>query len=121
MSSSTRKQRFALVAVSAAFVGAGVLVPSSAFAASAPSSVSEVATITASHVDLAKGDHGGHHGDHHNKGDWNHKHKKNKKKGKNNSKPKNVKNMPGCKFYKGKVYCEHKPAPAPAPAPAPGG
>ncbi|CAM5562396.1 hypothetical protein [Streptomyces avidinii] len=111
MSRSSRKQRFALVAVSAAFVGAGVLVPSSAFASSAPSSVSEVATMTASHIDLAKGDRGG-HGDHHKKGD---KHKKNKNKGK----PKDVKNMPGCKFYKGKVYCEHKPNPAPAPAPKP--
>ncbi|MFI1651361.1 hypothetical protein ACH4XT_31160 [Streptomyces avidinii] len=82
--------------------------PSSAFAAPAPPSVREVAT-TASHVDLAKGDRGD-HGDHHKKGDWN-------KKGKNNGKPKDVKNMPGCKFYKGKVYCEHKPNPAPAPAP----
>lgn len=27
--------------------------------------------------------------------------------------------MPGCKFYQGKVYCEHQPNPAPKPAPAP--
>ncbi|MFF3727478.1 hypothetical protein ACFYYM_34495, partial [Streptomyces erythrochromogenes] len=35
-------------------------------------------------------------------------------------KVRDVENMPGCKFYQGKVYCEHKPdKPAPAPAPAP--
>ncbi|MFF3728705.1 hypothetical protein ACFYYM_40900, partial [Streptomyces erythrochromogenes] len=35
-------------------------------------------------------------------------------------KVRDVENMPGCKFYQGKVYCEHKPdKPAPAPNPAP--
>ncbi|MFB7253702.1 hypothetical protein [Streptomyces nojiriensis] len=46
---------------------------------------------------------------------------KNRSKGGKNGKPRDVENMPGCKFFQGKVYCEHKPdTPKPAPAPDPG-
>ncbi|WP_030903827.1 MULTISPECIES: hypothetical protein, partial [unclassified Streptomyces] len=42
----------------------------------------------------------------HDKGNKNHKNQKHQ--GKKN-KVRDVENMPGCKFYQGKVYCEHKP------------
>ncbi|MFG2339406.1 hypothetical protein [Streptomyces yangpuensis] len=112
---TSRKQRFALYAVSAAIVGGGVLVPTSAFAA--PSTAA--ASTAAAH---AKSGHGNHDkkekwekkNDKHDKGKKNQKHRGKK------DKVRDVENMPGCKFYQGKVYCEHKPdKPAPAPNPAP--
>ncbi|MFJ4776094.1 hypothetical protein [Streptomyces sp. NPDC088762] len=36
--------------------------------------------------------------------------------------PQDVKNMPGCKFYERRVYCEHRPGrldPSPLPLPTP--
>ncbi|MFF9056300.1 hypothetical protein ACF09Z_34715 [Streptomyces erythrochromogenes] len=110
---TSRKQRFAMYAVSAAIVGGGVLVPTSAFAAPATAGTTSVA---------AQAKNG--HENKDKKDNWEHKNKnKNKKhskgKGKKN-KVRDVENMPGCKFYQGKVYCEHKPdKPAPAPNPAP--
>ncbi|APU38537.1 MULTISPECIES: hypothetical protein [unclassified Streptomyces] len=120
--STSRKQRFAMYAVSAAIVGGGVLVPTSAFAAPAAAGTTSVAAQAKS----------GHESDHkkekwekkdkkHDKGKKHQKHDKGKKHGKGKkNKVRDVENMPGCKFYQGKVYCEHKPdKPAPAPAPAP--
>ncbi|WP_405942644.1 hypothetical protein [Streptomyces sp. NBC_00207] len=100
MARTSRKQRFSMFAVSAAIVGGGVLLPTSAFAAPAKPQVSEAATLVADH---AKSGHGS-------------KGKKDKRghKGKKHGKVKDVKNMPGCKFYQGTVYCEHKPE-KPAP------
>ncbi|MFJ6754783.1 hypothetical protein ACIQNK_07110 [Streptomyces sp. NPDC091273] len=100
MARTSRKQRFSMFAVSAAIVGGGVLLPTSAFAAPAKPQVSEAATLVADH---AKSGHGS-------------KGKKDKRghKGKKHGKIKDVKNMPGCKFYQGTVYCEHKPE-KPAP------
>ncbi|MFD9085093.1 hypothetical protein, partial [Streptomyces erythrochromogenes] len=99
---TSRKQRFAMYAVSAAIVGGGVLVPTSAFAAPATAGTTSVA---------AQAKNG--HENKDKKDNWEHKNKnKNKKhskgKGKKN-KVRDVENMPGCKFYQGKVYCEHKP------------
>ncbi|MFF9055898.1 hypothetical protein ACF09Z_32655 [Streptomyces erythrochromogenes] len=110
---TSRKQRFAMYAVSAAIVGGGVLVPTSAFAAPATAGTTSVA---------AQAKNG-----HENKDKKDNWERKNKNKSKKHSKGKgkknkvrDVENMPGCKFYQGKVYCEHKPdKPAPAPAPAP--
>ncbi|KOU71484.1 hypothetical protein, partial [Streptomyces sp. IGB124] len=101
---TSRKQRFALYAVSAAIVGGGVLVPTSAFAAPAASGT----TSAAAHAKSG-------HENHNKKEKWENKNKKHSKgKGKKN-KVRDVENMPGCKFYQGKVYCEHKPdKPAPA-------
>ncbi|MGW6613056.1 hypothetical protein ACWGA0_06280 [Streptomyces erythrochromogenes] len=110
---TSRKQRFAMYAVSAAIVGGGVLVPTSAFAAPATAGTTSVA---------AQAKNG--HENKDKKDNWEHKNKNKSKKhskgkGKKN-KVRDVENMPGCKFYQGKVYCEHKPdKPAPAPAPAP--
>ncbi|WP_405828056.1 hypothetical protein [Streptomyces sp. NBC_00105] len=100
MARTSRKQRFSMFAVSAAIVGGGVLLPTSAFAAPAKPQVSEAATLVADH---AKSGHGS-KGKKDNRG---HKGKKNQ--GKKHGKIKDVKNMPGCKFYQGTVYCEHKP------------
>ncbi|MFE5822169.1 hypothetical protein ACFQ7B_10560 [Streptomyces erythrochromogenes] len=112
---TSRKQRFAMYAVSAAIVGGGVLVPTSAFAAPATAGTTSVAAQAKNgHENKDKKDNW----EHKNK---NKKHSKGKGKGKKN-KVRDVENMPGCKFYQGKVYCEHKadkPAPAPAPAPNP--
>ncbi|MFB6820110.1 hypothetical protein ACFCXA_00785 [Streptomyces virginiae] len=113
---TSRKQRFAMIAVSATIVGGGVLIPTSAFAAT---------TTPAGTTTLAAGQVGNHTAkDHRNdKGHHNNdKGKKNRKHQGGKNKVRDVENMPGCKFYQGKVYCEHKtdkPAPAPAPAPAP--
>ncbi|MFG2973235.1 hypothetical protein ACGFYY_09540 [Streptomyces sp. NPDC048331] len=118
---STRKQRFAMFAVSAAFVTGGVLVPTSAFAAEAAAPhTGEVTAFAAGRGDHAKSGHGNANGKHERGG-------KDRSKGKKNSKPRDVQNMPGCKFYQGKVYCEHKPEttkpettkPAPAPEAGP--
>ncbi|MFD3698070.1 hypothetical protein ACFWUZ_18285 [Streptomyces sp. NPDC058646] len=115
---TSRKQRFAMVAVSAAIVGGGVLLPTSAFAAqSAPQTVEQAQSGHDKHKHQNKGKK-----DHHKDKGKKHHGKKDKKHGKKN-KVRDVENMPGCKFYQGKVYCEHKPdKPAPAPekpAPAP--
>ncbi|MEU9084544.1 hypothetical protein [Streptomyces sp. NPDC048357] len=104
---TSRKHRLTVLAVSAALVGGGALLPTSAFAAPA-AHTTEVTSAAASHVDHAKGDHSG-------KGKNN---KRGKKKNKGN-RVRDVENMPGCKFFKNKVYCEHKPAPNPAPEPNP--
>ncbi|MDX3537644.1 hypothetical protein PV721_25395 [Streptomyces sp. MB09-01] len=107
MARTSRKQRFSMFAVSAVMVGGGVLLPTSAFAAPATPQVSEAATLVADHAKSShegKKDKGGHKGKKHGK----------KNQGKKHGKIKDVKNMPGCKFYKGTVYCEHKPE-KPAP------
>ncbi|WP_404962413.1 hypothetical protein [Streptomyces sp. 147326] len=104
MARTSRKQRFSMFAVSAAIVGGGVLLPTSAFAAPAKPQVSEAVTLVADH---AKSGHGS-------KGKKDNRGNKGKKHGKKHGKIKDVKNMPGCKFYKGTVYCEHKPE-KPAP------
>ncbi|MDX3540374.1 hypothetical protein PV721_39945 [Streptomyces sp. MB09-01] len=109
MARTSRKQRFSMFAVSAVMVGGGVLLPTSAFAAPATPQVSEAATLVADHAksgheSKGKKDKGGHKGKKHGK----------KNQGKKHGKIKDVKNMPGCKFYKGTVYCEHKPE-KPAP------
>ncbi|MFA7761857.1 hypothetical protein [Streptomyces sp. NRRL S-448] len=108
MACTSRKQRFAMFAVTAALVTGGALVPTSAFAAQAAPHAAEA---------HAKSGHGDTAGKHERGG-------KDRSKGRKNNKPRDVENMPGCKFYQGKVYCEHKPdtpkpAPAPNPAPAP--
>ncbi|MFD9618343.1 hypothetical protein ACFWB2_13900 [Streptomyces virginiae] len=109
---TSRKQRFAMYTVSAAIVGGGVLVPSSAFAAPATSATTSVAAHAKSGHEKNK------------KERWeNKKHGKGKKNEKHHGKKnkvRDVENMPGCKYYQGKVYCEHKtdkPAPAPKPDP----
>lgn len=106
MARTSRKQRFAMIAVSAAFLGGGALLPTSAIAApAAPQSV-EAATLEAGHFGHAKSGHE----------DAARKHRNNEDK--EHGKIKDVENMPGCKSYQGKVYCEHKSDNA-APAPAP--
>ncbi|WP_405940966.1 hypothetical protein [Streptomyces sp. NBC_00207] len=105
MARTSRKQRFSMFAVSAAIVGGGVLLPTSAFAAPAKPQVSEAAALVADHAKSGHGSKG-------KKDSWGHKGKKNQ--GKKHGKFKDVKNMPGCKFYQGTVYCEHKPE-KPAP------
>ncbi len=68
--------------------------------------------FAAGHVDHTKSGH-------ESKGDKQERGGKDRSKGKKN-KPRDVENMPGCKFYRGKVYCEHKPdGPKPAPIPRP--
>ncbi|MFG2994560.1 hypothetical protein ACGFZK_35590 [Streptomyces sp. NPDC048257] len=116
MARTSRKQRFSMFAVSAAMVGGGVLLPTSAFAAPATPQASEAAaTLVADH---AKSGHESTGKD--NRGHQGKKHNGKKNQGKKHGKIKDVKNMPGCKFYKGTVYCEHKPEkPAPAPETAP--
>ncbi|WP_327732529.1 hypothetical protein OG749_45385 [Streptomyces nojiriensis] len=110
MARTSRKQRFSMLAVSAAIVGGGVLLPTSAFAAPATSQVGEAATLVADHAKSGhegkgKKDNRGHKGEKHGRKNQDRKH----------GKIKDVKNMPGCKFYQGTVYCEHKPE-KPAPA-----
>ncbi|WP_404960304.1 hypothetical protein [Streptomyces sp. 147326] len=105
---TSRKQRLTMLAVSAALVGGGALLPTSAFAATA-SHTNEMTNVAGSQFDHGKGDHDG-------KGKKNNKRGKKKNKG---NRPRDVENMPGCKFFKNKVYCEHKPQPNPAPEPAP--
>ncbi|MGW2581957.1 hypothetical protein ACWCYZ_11560 [Streptomyces virginiae] len=111
---TSRKQRFAMVAVSGAFVAAGVLLPGTAFAA--PQALETTSTA----VHQAGYEKGGHQGqgqrDH--RGEQKGHHGKKEQHGKR-GKVRDVENMPGCKFYQGKVYCEHQPNPAPKPAPAP--
>ncbi|WP_328863740.1 hypothetical protein [Streptomyces virginiae] len=104
MARTFRKQRFSILAVSAAIVGGGVLLPTSAFAAPATPQVGEAATLVADHAKSGhesnrKKDNRGHKGEKHGK----------KHQDKKHGKIKDVKNMPGCKFYQGTVYCEHKP------------
>ncbi|MCM9077251.1 hypothetical protein ACH4TC_39780 [Streptomyces spororaveus] len=117
MARTSRKQRFAMFTVSAALVTGGALVPTSAFAAQTTPHT-EAAAFASGHGDHTKSDHRN-AADHHEHGG------KDRSKGRKNKKPRDVENMPGCKFYQGKVYCEHKPdtpKPAPAgpkPAPAP--
>ncbi|MFF4448851.1 hypothetical protein [Streptomyces sp. NPDC001502] len=110
MARTSRKQRFSMLAVSAAFVGGGVLLPTSAFAAPATPQVGAAATLVADH---AKSGHGG-KGEKDNRGHKGEKHGR-KNQDRKHGKVKDVKNMPGCKFYQGTVYCEHKPE-KPAPA-----
>ncbi|MFE6909576.1 hypothetical protein [Streptomyces erythrochromogenes] len=115
---TSRKQRFALYAVSAAIVGGGVLVPTSAFAAPATAATTSAAAQAQSgHGNKDKNQKWEKKNDKHNKHD---KGKKNQKHKGKKDKVRDVENMPGCKFYQGKVYCEHKPdKPVPAPNPAP--
>ncbi|WP_331745771.1 hypothetical protein [Streptomyces virginiae] len=110
MARTSRKQRFSMFAVSAAIVGGGVLLPTSAFAAPTAPQVGEAATLVADHAKSGhegkgKKDNRGHKGEKHGRKIQDRKH----------GKIKDVKNMPGCKFYQGTVYCEHKPE-KPAPA-----
>ncbi|OLZ58539.1 hypothetical protein AVW11_28010 [Streptomyces amritsarensis] len=119
---TSRKQRFAMYAVSAAIVGGGVLVPTSAFAAPATAGTTSVAAPTSGHE--SKNDNKKEKWENknkkHGKDKKHEKNKKNKKHQGKKNKVRDVENMPGCKFYQGKVYCEHKPdKPAPAPNPAP--
>ncbi|MER7822403.1 hypothetical protein ABTX85_07535 [Streptomyces sp. NPDC096097] len=114
MARTSRKQRFAMFAVSAAFVTGGALVPTSAFAAEAAPHTAEATAFAAGHGDHAKSGHGNADGKH---GRGDKERSKDRSKGKKHSKPRDVQNMPGCKFYQGKVYCEHKPEAAkPDPA-----
>lgn len=99
MARTSRRQRLSLFVMSGALVGGGVLLPTSAFAAPALPHAKETVV---SHVD-------------HDGGHDKHKHKKGRQG------PRDVENMPGCKYYKGKVYCELKPPPKPAPLPPPPG
>ncbi|MFD6972095.1 hypothetical protein [Streptomyces sp. NPDC059979] len=136
MARTTRKQRFAMFAVSAAVVTGGALMPTSAFAAPAAPHTAGATTLAAGHAEHTKSGHEG-------KGEKGERGGKDRTKGKKHNKPRDVENMPGCNFYQGKVYCEHKPdktkpapptpdqeaadrenpdrvpAPAPAPNPAP--
>ncbi|WP_037884349.1 MULTISPECIES: hypothetical protein, partial [unclassified Streptomyces] len=89
---TSRKQRYAMLAVSAAIVGGGVLIPTSAFAATTTAPTTPLAT---GHVDHTKNDHRNDER-HHDKGNKNHKNQKHQ--GKKN-KVRDVENMPGCKFY----------------------
>ncbi|MEV7560098.1 hypothetical protein [Streptomyces sp. NPDC089795] len=111
---TSRKQRFAMVAVSGAFVAGGVLLPGTAFAAphapeTASTAVHQAGHEKSGHRNQGDKDHRGERKGHHDK-----KNQHGKK-----GKVRDVDNMPGCKFYQGKVYCEHQPNPAPNPAPAP--
>ncbi|MFE9636873.1 hypothetical protein [Streptomyces sp. NPDC006463] len=102
-----------MIAVSAAFLGGGALLPTSAFAAPAAPRTVEAATLEAGHVGHAKSSHEDNVKKHSSK-----KHNSRNNEDKKHGKIKDVENMPGCKFYQGKVYCEHKPEkPAPVPAP----
>ncbi|MGZ9935279.1 hypothetical protein ACXNSR_36005 [Streptomyces sp. NC-S4] len=101
----TSRKHFALFAVSAALVTGGALVPTSAFAAQAAPHAAEVYTTGVHAGTVGKKDRDG--------------------KGRSKDRPRDIENMPGCKFYQGKVYCERKPdtpnpAPKPAPVPDPG-
>ncbi|MGW3321733.1 hypothetical protein [Streptomyces virginiae] len=111
---TSRKQRFAMVAVSGAFVAGGVLLPGTAFAAPQAPETTSTAVHQAGHEEGGQRDKSwrDHRGEQ--KGD----HGKKNQHGRN-GKVRDVDNMPGCKFYQGKVYCEHQPNPAPKPAPAP--
>ncbi|MCX4960442.1 hypothetical protein [Streptomyces virginiae] len=114
---TSRKQRYAMFAVSAAIVGGGVLIPTSAFAA--PTTAGTTALAAAGQVDHSTKDH--RDNKRHNNDKGNGKSKKNQKHQGGKNKVRDVQNMPGCKFYQGKVYCEHKtdkPAPAPKTDPA---
>lgn len=119
---TSRKQRYAMFAVSAAIVGGGALIPTSAFAA--PTTAGTTA-LAAGQVDHAKSGHENHatkdHRDNkrHNNHKGNDKGKKNQKHQGRKNKVRDVENMPGCKFYQGKVYCEHKTDKVDKPAPAP--
>ncbi|MBT2448327.1 hypothetical protein J7F03_14810 [Streptomyces sp. ISL-43] len=111
MARTSRKQRFAMFAISAAFVTGGALVPTSAFAAQAAPHTTEATAFAAGDVDFAKSGHEG-------TADKNERGGQDRPKGKKNNKPRDVENMPGCKFYQGKVYCEQKPdKPNPVPTP----
>ncbi|WP_037808926.1 hypothetical protein, partial [Streptomyces sp. NRRL F-2580] len=87
-------------AVSAAIVGGGVLLPTSAFAAPAKPQVGESVTLVADHAKSGHGSKGKKDSQGHGKSK---KHGK-KNQGKKHGKIKDVKNMPGCKFYQGTVY-----------------
>ncbi|MGW6842618.1 hypothetical protein [Streptomyces sp. NPDC054958] len=117
---TSRKQRFAMVAVSGAFVAGGVLLPGTAFAAPHAPETASTAVHQAGHEKGGHGDKGNKsnkgHKDH--RGEQNGHHDKKDQHGRK-SKVRDVDNMPGCKFYQGKVYCEHQPDPAPKPNPAP--
>ncbi|MEJ8646463.1 hypothetical protein WKI68_44700 [Streptomyces sp. MS1.HAVA.3] len=109
MARTTRKQRFAMFAVSAAVVTGGALMPTSAFAAQAAPHTGEATALAAGHVEYTKSGH-------ENRAEKGERGGKDKTKGKKNNKPRDVENMPGCNFYQGKVYCERKPdKPKPAP------
>ncbi|MFF1415923.1 hypothetical protein ACFVX6_40185 [Streptomyces sp. NPDC058289] len=113
MARTFRKQRFAIFAGSAAFVGGAALLPTGASATPAMPHTGEVTVTATAHAGRAMGDHK-------NEADEDHRGSKSPKEGKKTSKPRDVENMPGWKFYQGKVYCEHKPdEPTPAPTPAP--
>ncbi|WP_030208273.1 hypothetical protein [Streptomyces sp. NRRL S-87] len=103
MFGSSRKQRFAMFAVSAALVGGGAVLPTTAFAAPAAPQGAQVNASGTVHQDHGKSGQG-------------------KKRGGKKIRVQDVQNMPGCKFLQGKVYCEakpDKPAPNPNPDPAP--
>ncbi|MGW7441496.1 hypothetical protein [Streptomyces sp. NPDC054849] len=118
MTRTSRKRRFAMFAVSAAIATGGALVPTGAFAAQAAAPhTGEAATLAAGPAAYTESGHEGRVG----KGE---RGGKDRTKGKKNNRPRDVENMPGCTYYQGKVYCEHKPdkphpAPKPAPKPAP--
>ncbi|MFG2486203.1 hypothetical protein ACGFSI_26045 [Streptomyces virginiae] len=110
---TSRKQRYAMFAVSATIVGGGVLIPTSAFATpTTAGTTTHAAGQVENHTTKDHRDNKRHNND---------KSKKNQKHQGRKNKVRDVENMPGCKFYQGKVYCEHKtdkPAPAPKTDPA---
>ncbi|MFE0582561.1 hypothetical protein [Streptomyces sp. NPDC058874] len=117
---TSRKQRFALYAVSAAIVGGGALVPTSAFAAPAATGATSAAAHAKSGHENSGKKEAWEKGQNHDKHDKHDKGEKNQKRHGKKGKVRDVENMPGCKFYQGKVYCEHQPdKPAPTPKPDP--
>ncbi|WP_037808318.1 hypothetical protein, partial [Streptomyces sp. NRRL F-2580] len=77
-----------------------MLLPTSAFAAPAKPQVGESVTLVADHAKSGHESKGKKDNQGHGKGK---KHGK-KNQGKKHGKIKDVKNMPGCKFYQGTVY-----------------
>lgn len=117
MTRTSRKQRCAMFAVSAAIATGGALVPTSAFAAQAAPHTGEATTLAAGHTAYTEGGHDS-------RAEKGERGGKDRAKGEKNNKPRDVENMPGCTYYRGKVYCEHKPdkphpAPESVPKPAP--
>lgn len=95
-------RRLVLLATSAALAAGGAMLPATAFASTPPA---HTATMRA---DAHHGDHKNKHWDdhdHHGK-DKDHDHGKHKG---DKNKPKKIKNMPGCHFYKGEVFCKQPP------------
>lgn len=108
-----KKQHLLMLVVSIALAVGGILFPSTAFAAPATERTGAVTTRSADQSKTDPDNKG--KKTKHNKNKPKHKHNKNRhhKKGE----AKDIKNMPGCVFHNGRVYCEHKQPKSPAPRP----